>query len=184
MTFLHRLSLFSTRDQTILWNPSRDPQIPNYAFIEYVLPFLNTLSTAYTITLISPVSTPEERTAITSLLRNAGLFEGVIDPRRVLFCEMEEGKVHIIKHIGASVHIEGASGAEGESIVENIRNFVGRVVWIVKRLDKEDDDGGEKVKEENEGVAKKSVDRSKWVNVEISDALITSNLSKEFRRQY
>ncbi|CAG8625736.1 5871_t:CDS:2 [Paraglomus brasilianum] len=96
---------------TILWNPSRDPRKPNYAFIESVLPFLHKISNYYTITLITPVSTPEERVAIISLLRHAGLFEGVIDERRVLFCETEVGKVHIIKHIGASVHVEDSDTA-------------------------------------------------------------------------
>ena len=131
--------------------------------------------------------------AIISLLRHAGLFEGVIDERRVLFCETEVGKVHIIKHIGASVHVEGATGVVGENIVEDVRTFVGKVVWVVKRLDRERDgesDGSGKEKHETSessessesSVLNKPVDRSKWANVEISESLIMSNLSREFRR--
>jgi len=126
--------------------------------------------------------------AIISLLRNARLFvEGVIDERRVLFCETETGKVHIIKHIGASVHVEGATGVVGEKIIEDVRTFVGKIVWIVKQLDRERDgennrSGKEKHESSESSTLSKPVDRNKWVNVEISESLVMSNLGREFRR--
>ncbi|CAG8667933.1 5334_t:CDS:2, partial [Paraglomus occultum] len=181
-----RLMSISMKD-TILWNPSRDPQRPNYAFIESVLPFLYQISNYYVITLITPVSTPEERAAIISLLRNARLFvEGVIDERRVLFCESEVGKVHIIKHIGASVHVEGATGMVGENIIEDVRTFVGKVVWIMKRIDRERDgenngSGKEKYESSESSALNKPVDRNKWNNVEISESLVMSHLGRESR---
>ena len=82
----------------MLWNPSSDPDSPNHAFIENIVPFLHQLSKIYVIHLICPVSSEQEKQQILGHLRNSKLFSSkVIDERRVLFCESDQGKIHIIR---------------------------------------------------------------------------------------
>ncbi|CAG8825586.1 8740_t:CDS:2, partial [Dentiscutata erythropus] len=115
----------------LLWNPSSDPETPNHAFFENVVPLLNLLSKSYEIYLICPVSSFQEKEQILNFLRHANLLKpGTIDEQRVLFCETQEGKVHIIRHIEANIHIEG--GINGEETVEMVRGFVGNVIWAIQ----------------------------------------------------
>ncbi|CAB4381080.1 unnamed protein product [Rhizophagus irregularis] len=159
---------------TLLWNPSSDPDSPNHAFIENIVPFLHQLSKIYVIHLICPVSSEQEKQQILGLLRNSKLFSSkVIDERRVLFCESDEGKIHIIRHLEANVHVEG--GINGEEVVEMIRGFVGSVLWAIR--------GGnsEPINWAETGEVKANVDRSQWSNVEICSSLWTSSLNFEVR---
>ncbi|CAG8594883.1 15272_t:CDS:2 [Funneliformis caledonium] len=159
---------------TLLWNPSTDPDSPNHAFYESIVPFLHQLSKIYVIHLVCPVSSTQEKEQILGLLRSAKLFSSkVIDERRVLFCESDEGKIHIIRHLEASVHVEG--GVNGEEAVEMVRGFVGSVLWAIR--------GGnsEPVNRSEANEVKANVDRSQWSNVEISGNLWTSNLTFEVR---
>ncbi|GBC32502.2 uncharacterized protein OCT59_006888 [Rhizophagus irregularis] len=75
---------------TLLLNPSSDPDSPNHAFIENIVPFLHQLSKIYVIHLICPVSSEQEKQQILGRLLNSKLFSSkVIDERRVLFCEKD-----------------------------------------------------------------------------------------------
>ncbi|CAB4388298.1 unnamed protein product [Rhizophagus irregularis] len=83
---------------TLLLNPSSDPDSPNHAFIENIVPFLHQLSKIYVIHLICPVSSEQDKQQILGRLRNSKLFSSkVIVERRVLFCESDQGKIHIIR---------------------------------------------------------------------------------------
>ncbi|KAL1916772.1 uncharacterized protein VTP21DRAFT_5476 [Calcarisporiella thermophila] len=128
---------------TVLWNPSPDPTTPNYAFLENAVPILRHLSQYYSVHLIATTSSQMERDQITSLLTSAGLFsKGGLDRRRLLFCESEQGKVHIVRHLESAVHIEGGVGnaeaANGEGgsssrdggVIAQLSQHVGRVVWV------------------------------------------------------
>ncbi|CAB4433399.1 unnamed protein product [Rhizophagus irregularis] len=85
---------------TLLLNPSSDLDSPNHAFIENIVPFLHQLSKIYVIHLICPVSSEQEKQQILGRLRNSKLFSSkVIDERRVLFCESDQGKIHIIRKL-------------------------------------------------------------------------------------
>ncbi|CAG8438274.1 3698_t:CDS:2 [Scutellospora calospora] len=157
---------------TLLWNPSPDPDNPNHAFFENIIPFLNRLSQLYVIYLVCPVSSIQEKEQILTLLRNAQQFSNdVIDERRVLFCETEEGKIHIIRHLETNVHVEG--GMNGEECVEMVRSFVDNVIWLLHG----DNIRNGTLAESSE--IKSNIDRSQWTNVEVSQNLWTSSLSHE-----
>lgn len=129
-SYIHLTLILKLLMQVLLWNPSPDPKTPNHAFFENIVPLLNLLSQSYDIHLICPVSSILEKEQILNLLRHANLLNpGVIDERKVLFCETQEGKIHIIRHIEANVHIEG--GINAEDTVEMVRGFVGNVIWAV-----------------------------------------------------
>ncbi|CAG8773349.1 19910_t:CDS:2, partial [Racocetra persica] len=145
---------------TLLWNPSSDPDNPNHAFFENIIPFLNQLAQLYVIYLVCPVSSIQEKEQILTLFRNAQQFSNnVIDERRVLFCETEEGKIHIIRHLETNVHVEG--GVNGEECIEMVRGFVGSVIWLLHG----DNCSRNGAWTENSEM-KSNVDRSQWTNVE------------------
>ncbi|CAG8513118.1 4498_t:CDS:2 [Acaulospora colombiana] len=160
----------------LLWNPSPDPEAPNHAFYENIIPFLNHLAQLYVIHLVCPVDSSQEREQILCLLRNANLFSSnVIDERRVLFCETQEGKIHIIRHLEANVHVEG--GTNGEETVEMVRGFVDKVIWLMQGGSM-----GNGVWAEGSEI-KSNLDRNQWNNVEICRNLWTSSLNFELRNR-
>ncbi|CAG8496999.1 hypothetical protein C2G38_2120406 [Gigaspora rosea] len=161
---------------TLLWNPSSDPDNPNHAFFENIIPFLNQLAQLYVIYLVCPVSSTQEKEQILTLLRNAQQFNNnVIDERRVLFCETEEGKIHIIRHLETNVHVEG--GTNGEECVEMVRGFVGNVIWLLHG-----DNNKNGTLTENSEI-KSNIDRSQWTNVEVCQNFWSSSLSHEIRNR-
>ncbi|KAI8804003.1 hypothetical protein BJ742DRAFT_857150 [Cladochytrium replicatum] len=99
----------------ILWNPSPDPMNPNYAFNEALLPYLTKLyaSQLYDIYLITVVSSDKEEEQITELLSSStsGLLSSGLDPRKILFCDTEEGKSHIVRHIEPHIHVDSVDSA-------------------------------------------------------------------------
>ncbi|KAJ1549967.1 hypothetical protein HK096_009435 [Nowakowskiella sp. JEL0078] len=94
----------------ILWNPSPDRQSPNYAFNEGILPNLKRLlaSQHYDVYLITVVSSDYEEKQIIDLLtsKEAQLVKCGLDVRKVLFCESEKGKKHIVKQLGVDIEID------------------------------------------------------------------------------
>ncbi|CAG8582802.1 46202_t:CDS:10 [Gigaspora margarita] len=158
--------------KTLLWNPSSDPDNPNHAFFENIIPFLNQLAQLYVIYLVCPVSSTQEKEQVLTLLRNAQQFNNnVIDERRVLFCETEEGKIHIIRHLETNVHVEG--GTNGEECVEMVRGFVGNVIWLLHG----DNNRNGTLTENNE--IKSNIDRSQWTNVEACPERIHTPLTNQ-----
>ncbi|KAI8806742.1 hypothetical protein BJ742DRAFT_350440 [Cladochytrium replicatum] len=114
----------------ILWNPSPDPRNPNYAFNEALLPYLQKLyaSQLYDIYLITVVSSDKEEEQITELLSSStsGLVSNGLDPRKILFCETEEGKSHIVRHIEPHIHVESMDAA--------LLKLVGHVPKLIRIL--------------------------------------------------
>ncbi|KAL9543283.1 hypothetical protein PS6_009374 [Mucor atramentarius] len=115
---------------TILWNPSRDVNNPNHAFHENTVSLLNKLAQLYDIYVIIHMNSNEERNQIHQLLVNANLLNPlVIEECKVLWCSSEKGKLHLIKHINPSIHIEGGwENDNGREIIENLQ--VERMIWI------------------------------------------------------
>lgn len=115
--------------QTVLWNPSRDVNTPNHAFHENTIPLLVRWSSAFDIYVIAHTTTPQDKHQIETLLNNSNLFN-FIDSRKVLYCSSEQGKLHLIKQIEPSVHIEGGWELEdGSDIVQRLEDT--RVIWIL-----------------------------------------------------
>ncbi|KAG1452112.1 hypothetical protein G6F46_002676 [Rhizopus delemar] len=114
---------------TVLWNPSRDVNTPNHAFHENTIPLLVRWSSAFDIYVIAHTTTPQDKHQIETLLNNSNLFN-FIDSRKVLYCSSEQGKLHLIKQIEPSVHIEGGWELEdGSDIVQRLEDT--RVIWIL-----------------------------------------------------
>ncbi|KAJ3256180.1 hypothetical protein HK104_007104 [Borealophlyctis nickersoniae] len=111
----------------ILWNPSPDPENPNHAFLESTLPFLTSLvsSPNYTITLIMVVSSDQEEEQIRSLLLSSGLYTHGLDPRRVVFCETEEGKASIVRCVDPACHVES-----DDAVIKKVAPYVGTIVRV------------------------------------------------------
>ncbi|KAG0746850.1 hypothetical protein G6F62_001617 [Rhizopus arrhizus] len=126
---------------TVLWNPSSD--VSMYAFHEKSLQLLERLSYLYEIYLIIHVNSEEERNHIQTLLENSqgNIFAksgGCIDYRKIIYCSEEEGKMHIIRHIESSVHIEGGwEQDDGEEIVKKLKPFMNKIIWIITKARKD-----------------------------------------------
>jgi hypothetical protein len=116
------------------------------------------------------MNSPQEKDQIDEMLTNSGIFR-YIDRRKLLYCETEEGKIHMIRHLEPAVHIEGGwEQDDGEDIVRKIRTFVGKVVWVITRR-RRSSFGKDSVKEGDEGII--------GPNVEITEKLIESTVARE-----
>ncbi|KAG1452256.1 hypothetical protein G6F46_006368 [Rhizopus delemar] len=114
---------------TVLWNPSRDIQLPNHAFQENAIRLLIELSTAYDMYVMIHMNTDQDRNQIDQLMTSAHLFD-TIDRRKVLYCSSEEGKVQLIHQIDPVVHVEGGWELDdGKKMMERLS--VDRVIWIL-----------------------------------------------------
>jgi hypothetical protein len=109
---------------------------PNFAFKEGIVPWLRHLLQKYPVelTLLSHVHSPLEESQIKDLFFKSGLYELGLDPRRVLFCDSEEGLYHMIRHLEPSIHLDSDHGR-----LENLKAFVPRRVWISPRGTGSDD---------------------------------------------
>ncbi|KAJ3192676.1 hypothetical protein HK101_006159 [Irineochytrium annulatum] len=109
----------------ILWNPSPDPGSPNFAFIEGALPFLQSIamSSRCIVHLIALVSSDREQEQIKELLTSSGLFRAGLDRRRVLFCESDEGKFHIVRHIDPHTHVDA-----DDECIRKLHPFLPRII--------------------------------------------------------
>eukprot|EP00842_Homolaphlyctis_polyrhiza_P001462 jgi/Hompol1/2316/HPOL_002201-RA len=124
--------------QLLLWNPSPDPKEPNFAFRESMLAGLVALLKQgnYQVTLITLVRSDEEEAQVRALLTASGLLQTPaqhhspvsIDPRRVLFCETQEGVAHMVRHIAPDVHVDVVA-----SRVKTLAQWIPNVVFMRKR---------------------------------------------------
>lgn len=159
--------------QTALWNPSSDVDTPNHAFRENAAALLTQLSYIYDIYIIVHVNSEEERESIKVLLENAGLFTSnqELDNRKVIFCQEEEGKIHIIRHIEPFIHIEGGwEKDDGEDIVKKLRPFVHKIVWVITKRRRDSFKPG-RISEADKSIL--------GHNVEVSELLLTSSIARE-----
>ncbi|CEG75515.1 hypothetical protein RMATCC62417_10543 [Rhizopus microsporus] len=144
---------------TILWNPSRDVNIPNHAFHENTISLLTKLSQNYDIYVIIHMNTKQEQDQIDNLLYNSNLFK-CVDSRKVLYCSTEQGKIHIIRHIEPSIHIEGGWELEdGNDIVKQLRNDT-QVIWILPNQKRQ------------------SLYSDQYNDIEISDHVLNTSVAK------
>ncbi|KAI8883777.1 hypothetical protein K501DRAFT_218856 [Backusella circina FSU 941] len=106
------------------------------SFHENTAELLMHLSLIYDIYIIIHVNTEEDSYPIQRLLMDEGLFssDAGLDSRKILFCQTEEGKIHIIRHIEPFNHIEGGlENDDGEEIVDKLKPFVTKITWITQR---------------------------------------------------
>ncbi|CAG8493812.1 12708_t:CDS:2 [Ambispora gerdemannii] len=174
---IRRKQMSISLKDTLIWNPSNDPDSPNYAFVENVLALLQVLTKSYDIHLVAPVRNDQEKEQILSLFRNADLFSS-IDERKVLFCETEEGKIHIVRHLESPIHIEGGTA----ETVDLVRGFVERIVWINSKANNNNTFGIARnvfaiSSNSASSSSVSSVDTSQWTNVEICNSLLASSLN-------
>lgn len=81
------------------------------------------------------MNSEQERHQIHQLLNNANL---LVDPRKILYCSTEQGKLHLIKHIQPSIHIEGGwEMDDGRFIIEQLKNDVEQKIWIKSTSEEE-----------------------------------------------
>ncbi|KAI8078147.1 uncharacterized protein B0P05DRAFT_587388 [Gilbertella persicaria] len=159
---------------TVLWNPSPDVDTPIYAFREKSIQLLARLSYLYDIYVIVHVNSEEEKANIGALLANASnVFKELIDPRKIIYCSEEEGKVHIIRHIEPFVHIEGGwEMDDGEEIIKTLKPFVNKIIWLMTRRRRDS------FRPEN----LKQADRATiGQNVEIADSLIDTSVARQVK---
>ncbi|KAI8332712.1 hypothetical protein EDC96DRAFT_526397 [Choanephora cucurbitarum] len=160
---------------TVLWNPSPDLETPIYAFRENSIQLLTRLSYLYDIYVIVHVNSREEQAGIEALLANAsqGLFKELIDPRKIIYCSEEEGKVHIIRHIDPFVHIEGGwERDDGEEIVKALKPFVNKLIWLMTRR-RRDSFRPENLKDTDRAVVGQ--------NVELAESLIETSVAQQVK---
>lgn len=159
----------------MLWNPSPDVDTPIYAFQEHSIQLLTRLSYLYDIYVIVHVNSQEEQEGIQKLLTHAtgGLFTDLIDPRRIIYCSEEEGKIHIIRHIEPFIHIEGGwEMDDGEDIVQKLKPFVTKIIWIITRRRRDS------FRPDNA----KNTERARLgANVELSDSLKDTSIAREVK---
>jgi hypothetical protein len=60
----------------------------------------------YDIYLISVVSSTEEEENIRSLIQVSGWLKHGLDSSKILFCSTEQGKVHMVRHVDPSLHMD------------------------------------------------------------------------------
>ncbi|TPX37024.1 hypothetical protein SmJEL517_g00808 [Synchytrium microbalum] len=124
----HKRLLTISAKNIIFWNPSKDPSHPNYAFLEGAIPTLSAIlaSGLYDVHLIIVVEGGDvEAAQITSLMASSGLAAAGLDSRRVLFCDTEEGKSHIVRHIEPQVHIDS-----NDDVISRLAPFINRIVRV------------------------------------------------------
>ncbi|KAJ3075190.1 hypothetical protein HDU98_008916 [Podochytrium sp. JEL0797] len=116
----------------IMWNPSTDPALPTFAFHPESLRFLTQLLQSPlrpTVTLIATVSSKEQENQIMHLFDTNGLFSKGLDERRVLFCDTIQGRVHLVKHLNALVHVD-----DNDQVLVNLIPHVKRLIRVKRKV--------------------------------------------------
>jgi len=114
-------------DKIVLWNPSQDPAVPNYAFVESVVPQLRQLCERYDIYLIATVSNPKEQAQIEHLIFTSDLARrNQLDIRKVVFCQTPEGRSHIVRHIEPHIHVDSEA-----DVVNLLRLSISRLILVL-----------------------------------------------------
>ncbi|KAI8060018.1 hypothetical protein BC940DRAFT_312970 [Gongronella butleri] len=117
---------------TVLWNPSNDMENSVHAFKSDALTFLKALVRQHEVYIVAQVNNDEEREQLAALLEETPL-EG-FDPRKIVWCEKEEGKVHLVRHLESQIHIEGGwEQDDGEDVVRQLKPFVPKIIWVQKQ---------------------------------------------------
>ncbi|KAJ9069459.1 hypothetical protein DSO57_1018378 [Entomophthora muscae] len=126
-----RKALSISLNKIILWNPSRDPEVPNYAFIESVVPILSILCERFDVYLIATVKSLKEKKQIEELIYSSPLArKHQLDVRKILFCQTALGRSHIVRHISPYLHVDNDI-----EVANQLKQFVPQIVliWSKKR---------------------------------------------------
>lgn len=143
-----------------------------YAFQENSIQILTRLSCLYDIYVIVHVNSDEEKHNIQTLLASSstdGLFLDGLDNRKIIFCSEEEGKVHIIRHIEPSIHVEGGwEKDDGEDIIKKLKPFVSKLIWII-------------TKRRRDSVGPENSIHDLAKNIELSDLLMNTSIAQQVK---
>ncbi|KAJ1653358.1 hypothetical protein IWQ61_006500 [Dispira simplex] len=149
----HPLTFESTRsglpkltvylNNTLIWNPSQDPQCPNYAFKLNAIPLLHIMSEYFDVYCIAQIRSTAEQADIRQLLDPGRRSQPTthapsvsadndnapetMDPRKLLFCQTTKGKVHIVRHLQPLVHVD----ADLDSVV-GLATFIPHMIWLAR----------------------------------------------------
>jgi hypothetical protein len=119
------------------------------------------------------VNTEEEKEKIANLLENATNLNAHMDPRKIIYCSSEEGKIHIIRHIEPFIHVEGGwEKDDGEEIIKKLKPFVNKLIWIITKK-RRNSFMPENIKSEDHGLIAN--------NIELSDLLIDTSIAREVK---
>ncbi|CAO3650197.1 unnamed protein product [Cunninghamella blakesleeana] len=156
---------------TVLWNPSSDVSSPNHAFHEHGHELLLELMKQHDVYIIIHVNDEEQKEQMENLLENAGL-EPMMDPRKVLFCSTEEGKIHLVRHLEPHIHIEGGwEYDDGEDIIRKLRPFIPKLIWVITKRRRSSFNQKQNLKPDDQGIL--------GSNVELTDHLLDTSFAKE-----
>ncbi|KAJ1981316.1 hypothetical protein H4R34_002119 [Dimargaris verticillata] len=123
-------------NHTLVWNPSKDPACPNYAFKPGAAALLRTLATLYDVYIIAVVQSDPEQQCLWGLLDNLDAqtptppplrasSNQALDLRKVLFCQTEKGLHHIVRHLEPVVHIDASPTS-----LTQLLPFVPQLIWL------------------------------------------------------
>ncbi|KAI9303375.1 hypothetical protein BJ944DRAFT_268521 [Cunninghamella echinulata] len=159
---------------TVLWNPSSDVTSPNHAFHEHGHELLSELVKQHDVYIIIHVNNEEQKEHMEHLLENANINQ--LDPRKVLFCSTEEGKIHLVRHLEPQIHIEGGwEEDDGEDIIRKLRPFIPKLIWVITKRRRSSFNTSKKqqqsLKPEDQGIL--------GPNVELTDHLLDTSFAKE-----
>lgn len=85
-----------------------------------VVPHLRSFSRMFDLYFIVEVESDEAEEAVAAALKDAGLFEpGLLDRRKLLFCETDMGKASIARQIESQLHVD-----ESTAVVNALQRFV------------------------------------------------------------
>ncbi|KAI9298711.1 hypothetical protein K502DRAFT_362139 [Neoconidiobolus thromboides FSU 785] len=116
-------------DKIVLWNPSKDPSVPNYAFVESIVPILQKLCEQYELYLIGTVGSKKEQKQIEELIYNSELSKKHgLDVRKVIFCETTIGRSHIVRHIEPHIHVDSEM-----DVIRGLRMSMSRLILILSK---------------------------------------------------
>ncbi|KAJ1953436.1 hypothetical protein IWQ62_005990, partial [Dispira parvispora] len=129
-------------NNALIWNPSRDPQSPNYAFKPNALPLLRIMTKYFDVYCIAHIRSTAEQMDIRQLFDSGRRSQSTppsstetgkdsapeeMDRRKLLFCQTLKGKDHIVRHVQPLVHVD----ADLESIV-TLATFIPHMVWLAR----------------------------------------------------
>ncbi|KXN68538.1 hypothetical protein CONCODRAFT_9211 [Conidiobolus coronatus NRRL 28638] len=114
-------------NKVILWNPSPDPKVPNFAFVESVVPALTQLCERYDVYFIALVNSQIEQDQILNLLNHSELvLKHQLDTRKILFCNSVEGKSHIVRHLEPYIHVDNEI-----DVIYKLKSYIHKLYLIL-----------------------------------------------------
>lgn len=104
----------------------RDPQTDQVALDDAVIPHLKRFAAYFDLYFVVRVDSDQAELAVTNALTSAGLFEnGLLDPRKLLFCETDVGRVSVARQLEPHLHID-----ETLDVIVGLQRFVHFVAWV------------------------------------------------------